>query len=179
MSSIDILKPLWTVVSSVINKCQQHQEKNSWDCQESHLGPLGEKRECLLCALQPSFRPTFNSLNSTIGSYRKFKFWGFMASCTFKGTIGQLRPRWNHLSSVNSLSWATLCNQKSKAKNCLPDFQCNRRNNKKNSQCCFQWMQSNSSNVKNLDPISRLRVLESAIACRQDWSKEPVLGTSF
>ena len=42
MGSIDILKPLSIVLSSAANKYQQHQEKNSWELQETNL-----------CALQP------------------------------------------------------------------------------------------------------------------------------
>ena len=44
MGSIDIIKPLSTVLSSAINKSQQHQEKNSWEDQESNPGLLGEKQ---------------------------------------------------------------------------------------------------------------------------------------
>ena len=53
MGSIDIIKPLPTVLSSGVNKSQQHQEKKSWERRESNLGPLGEKQECYLRALQP------------------------------------------------------------------------------------------------------------------------------
>ena len=45
MSSIDIIKPLSTVLSSVIDKSQQHQEKNSQESQELNPGPLGAKQE--------------------------------------------------------------------------------------------------------------------------------------
>ena len=38
MGSIDIIKPLFTVLSSDINESQQHQEKNSWKPQESNPG---------------------------------------------------------------------------------------------------------------------------------------------
>ena len=34
MGLIDIIKPLYTALSSAINKSQQHQEKNSWERQE-------------------------------------------------------------------------------------------------------------------------------------------------
>ena len=52
MGSIDIIEALSTLLSSAANKSLQHQEKNSWDCQELNLGPLGEKQECYLCAMQ-------------------------------------------------------------------------------------------------------------------------------
>ena len=32
MGSIDIIKPLTSVLISAINKSQQHHEKNSWEC---------------------------------------------------------------------------------------------------------------------------------------------------
>ena len=38
---------------SAINKSQQCQEKNSWECRESHPGRLSEKQVCYLCAMQP------------------------------------------------------------------------------------------------------------------------------
>ena len=38
MGSIDIIKPLSTVLSSTVNKCQLHQEKNLWECRESNPG---------------------------------------------------------------------------------------------------------------------------------------------
>ena len=47
MCSIDIIKPLATVLSSAVNKSQQPQRKNSTP------GLLGEKQVCHLCALQP------------------------------------------------------------------------------------------------------------------------------
>ena len=37
MGSIHIIKTLSTVLSNAINKSQQHQEKNSWECRESIL----------------------------------------------------------------------------------------------------------------------------------------------
>ena len=43
MGLICIIKPKSTVLSSAINK--SHQEKNSWECQESNPGPLGAKRD--------------------------------------------------------------------------------------------------------------------------------------
>ena len=36
MGLIDMIKPLSTVLSSAINKSQQHQEKNSWERRESN-----------------------------------------------------------------------------------------------------------------------------------------------
>ena len=51
MGSIDIFKPLSTVLSRAINKSQQHQDKNSRKCRESNPGLLGEKQVCYLCAI--------------------------------------------------------------------------------------------------------------------------------
>ena len=45
---MDIIKPLSTVLSSAINKSQQHQVKNSWELQELNLGLQG-----VLCAPPP------------------------------------------------------------------------------------------------------------------------------
>ena len=53
MDSIDIIKPLFTVPSSAVNKSQLYQEKNSCECQESNQGLLDENQVCFLCALQP------------------------------------------------------------------------------------------------------------------------------
>ena len=50
MGSIDIMKPLFTVLSSAVNKSQQHQEENSWKHRESNPGLLGEKHVYYLCA---------------------------------------------------------------------------------------------------------------------------------
>ena len=44
MSLIDIIKPLSTVLSSVVNKSQQHQEKIYWESRELNPGLLGEKQ---------------------------------------------------------------------------------------------------------------------------------------
>ena len=44
MGLIDIIKPLSTVLSSAFNKPQQHQEKNSWERQESNPGLPGGKQ---------------------------------------------------------------------------------------------------------------------------------------
>ena len=54
MDWIDIIKPLSTVLSSSINKSQQHQEKNCWECRELNPGLLGEKQVCYLRAMHPS-----------------------------------------------------------------------------------------------------------------------------
>ena len=61
MSLIYIIEPLATVLSSAVNKSQQHREKNSWECQ----GLLGEKQVCCLCSKQP---PIFYDLIS-LGIY--------------------------------------------------------------------------------------------------------------
>ena len=36
------------VLSSAVNRSQQHQEENSWERLESNLGLLGKKQECHL-----------------------------------------------------------------------------------------------------------------------------------
>ena len=41
MVLIDIIKPLSTVLSSAVNKSQQHQQKNSWERQELNPGLVG------------------------------------------------------------------------------------------------------------------------------------------
>ena len=46
MGSIDIFKHLSILLGSAVNKSQQNQEKNYWECQESNLEPLGAKQEC-------------------------------------------------------------------------------------------------------------------------------------
>ena len=51
MGSIDILKLLFTVLSSAVNKSQQHQDKNYFEHQESNPGLLDEKQEFHLCAM--------------------------------------------------------------------------------------------------------------------------------
>ena len=53
MGLIDIVKPLCIVLSSAINKSQQHETNNSWKCRELNLWLVGEKRLSYLCALQP------------------------------------------------------------------------------------------------------------------------------
>ena len=50
---IIIIKPLSTFLSRAVNKSQQHQEKNSLECQELKPGLLGEKQVCYLCTMQP------------------------------------------------------------------------------------------------------------------------------
>ena len=52
MGLIDIIKPLSIFLSNVVSKSKQHQDKNSWECQEPNPGPLGEKQEYYLCAVQ-------------------------------------------------------------------------------------------------------------------------------
>ena len=52
MGLIDIIKPMSTVLSSVVNKSPQDQEKNSNEHQESNPGQPGEKQVCCLCAMQ-------------------------------------------------------------------------------------------------------------------------------
>ena len=51
------IKPLSTILSSAVDKSQQHQEKNSWQCRESNPGLLGEKQVCYLCTLKPPLVP--------------------------------------------------------------------------------------------------------------------------
>ena len=53
MGSINIIKPLFTVLSSVDNKSQLLQEKYYWKCQDLNPGRLGEKQVCYLCAIHP------------------------------------------------------------------------------------------------------------------------------
>ena len=54
MGSIDIIKPLSTVLGSAVNKSQQHQDKNSGECLELNPGLLGEKQVvCYQRAIQP------------------------------------------------------------------------------------------------------------------------------
>ena len=98
MGSIDIVKPLSTVLSSAGYKSQQHQEKNYWECRESNLGPLGAKQECYHCARQSPLREI---------DLFWFKFWlcqskprnnPFFASrhkCEQVGPIGSSRNGWS------------------------------------------------------------------------------------
>ena len=46
MGLIDIIKPLSSVLSSAVNKSQQHQEKKSWESLELNRGLLGEEQIC-------------------------------------------------------------------------------------------------------------------------------------
>ena len=58
MGSIDIIKPLSTVLSSTINKFHliKYEEKNYWECLESNLELLGAKRDCYpLCCAAPNW----------------------------------------------------------------------------------------------------------------------------
>ena len=57
MGWTDIIKPLSTVLSSVVNKSQQHKDKNSEECLELNLGLLGEKQVCYQRAIQPPKSP--------------------------------------------------------------------------------------------------------------------------
>ena len=49
---IDIINPLFTILSSADNKSQQHHKRNSWECREPNPGLPGERQECYLCAIQ-------------------------------------------------------------------------------------------------------------------------------
>ena len=51
MGSIEIFKPLSIALTSAVNKSQQHQEKNSWECQELNPELLGEKQVYYLCVM--------------------------------------------------------------------------------------------------------------------------------
>ena len=62
MDLIDIIKPLSTLLSSAINKSQQHQERNSWASRESNLGLLSETQVRYLCAMQPPTLKKFQML---------------------------------------------------------------------------------------------------------------------
>ena len=48
MGSIDIIKHLSTILSRVVSKSQQHQDKNSWESRESNLGQLVENATSVL-----------------------------------------------------------------------------------------------------------------------------------
>ena len=81
MGSIDIIKPLSTVIISAINKSHQHQEKNYWEGWESNPGLLGKKQVCYLCAL-------FHGLFSQTFPLNKFWFSStFSWSQSFKRMI--------------------------------------------------------------------------------------------
>ena len=72
MGSIDIIKPQSSVLSSAVNKSQQYQEKNSWECRKSNLGQLGAKESppfpaktqelVLVRVVQRNFRKNFEIL---------------------------------------------------------------------------------------------------------------------
>ena len=67
MGLIDIIKPMSTVLSSVVNKSPQDQEKNSNEHQESNPGQQGEKQVCCLCAMQSTLEwPTLPSSNQCL-----------------------------------------------------------------------------------------------------------------
>ena len=55
MGSMDIIKPLSTVLSSTVNKSKQS-VKNYWEHRESNRGLLCEKQVCYLCTMLPSFK---------------------------------------------------------------------------------------------------------------------------
>ena len=69
MGSIYIIKPMSTVLSSVVNKSKQHQEKNSWERQELNPELKGEKQECYLCAMQPPFLKLFIGSSPNSSNY--------------------------------------------------------------------------------------------------------------
>ena len=54
MGSIDIVKPLSSVLGSAVNKYRQNQEKIFWAQREANL--LGEKQVCHLCAMKPPLK---------------------------------------------------------------------------------------------------------------------------
>ena len=81
MGLIDMIKPLSTVLRSAINKFQQHQEKNSWECRESNPGPLGGKRVCyLLCSAAPHI-DTFFWLKLNKLPQKPESFFAFTIQC--------------------------------------------------------------------------------------------------
>ena len=77
MGSIDVTKPLSTVLSSAVNKSHQHQEKNSWGCRESNPELVGERQICYLCAKHPPRRQYCFFFNPT-------KYW-FFFTVSFPG----------------------------------------------------------------------------------------------
>ena len=77
MGSIDIIKHLSTLLSCAVNKSQQHQEKNSWECWGSNPGLLGEKQEFYLFAKQP------HKLNRILALTWSFSFFGFQSQSAF------------------------------------------------------------------------------------------------
>ena len=59
MGSIDIIEPLSIVLSSAINKSQEHEKINYWECWELNPGLQSQKQVCYLCAMQPLSRSNF------------------------------------------------------------------------------------------------------------------------
>ena len=55
MGFIGFIKSLSNVLSSDVDKPQEHQEKDFWKCQESNPGLLGEKQLCFLSYAAPYF----------------------------------------------------------------------------------------------------------------------------
>ena len=72
-SSLLIDCPVPTVLSSTVDKSQQHQERNSgnkfWECRELNPGQLGEKRERYLCAIPPFQAYVMFVLHQAIGEH--------------------------------------------------------------------------------------------------------------
>ena len=58
MVLIEGIKPLSTVLIRAVNKSQQHQEKNSWERQESNLELPDGKRNYHLFAMLPRNKVT-------------------------------------------------------------------------------------------------------------------------
>ena len=52
VGSIDIIKPVATVLSSTVYESYKKQDMNSWECGATNLGLLGEKQGCYHCAMQ-------------------------------------------------------------------------------------------------------------------------------
>ena len=67
MGSIDIIKCLSTVLSTAINKSQQHWKKNYWERGDSNPRLLGEKIERHLCAMHPPRLPIFHGQKENKG----------------------------------------------------------------------------------------------------------------
>ena len=72
-SSLLIDCPVPTVLSSTVDKSQQHQERNSgnkfWECWELNPGQLGEKGERYLCAMPPFKAYVMFVLHQAIGEH--------------------------------------------------------------------------------------------------------------
>ena len=69
MGSIEIIKPLSIVQSSVVNKSQQRQEKTSWEWWESNPGLLGVKHS-VPCSPHPTPPFSLFTRNWTISSIK-------------------------------------------------------------------------------------------------------------